>query len=563
MLVTLRVKNLALAAQARVDFGPGLNVITGETGAGKSLLVGGLGLVLGQRADRNLIRTGEEACGAEALFQLHDPSDVDALLEAQGLPPCESGQLIVRRIVKAAGGGQCFVNDSAVTVQTLHELGERLVDMHGPYDHQSLLRTEAQVELLDAFGHLWEAREAYEEAYAAWRALLRERDALSAGSAAELAAQMDLLNYRVQEIEEAALAPDEESALQVEQEVLGQSQRIQELAGRVLQAFDGEEASIYEALVSVHGALVELARLLPEGEDWLREGEALTAGLQALSRSILDRVERLEGDGARLEWLDQRLATYQRLQRKYQTDVPGLLELLGDARTRLQDLGAREERLAAIGGRVAAAESLVRQTGATLSGKRRRAGRQLALAIEGELKALGLLKSAFAVDLGEAEPGPSGLDRIEFLFAPNPGEAQRPLRVIASSGEISRVMLACKAVLANHDRIPVLVFDEIDRNVGGETGLAVGRKLAEVACRHQVLCITHLPQVAVFGGAHFVVSKRVEQDRTFSEVVPVAEDHRVDEVARMLGGVSLTPLTRAHARELLEKAAAETAGGGQ
>ena len=551
MLTSLRVKNLALVENIRVDFKAGLNVVTGETGAGKSILIGALNLLLGDRADRTLIRSGEESCGAEAIFHLADSSDVDAVLDECGLSPCEEGQLIIRRIIKASGSSQNLVNDSPVTLQILKRIGELLVDMHGPHDHQSLLSPEFQVDLLDAFGHLWDERSAYEEVFRRVQALEEKRAALQ-GMGESVEEQIDLLTYRVKEIEDAAPVEGEEEKIEQEHLMVGNAQRILELSGGVLNALSEGEGAVFDALTGAQKKLEELTRLVPEAKAWQEEVLGVAVRVQELCVAIHELADRVEGDPARLDFLDQRLATYQRLRKKYAPTVPEVLAILAQSKERLHTLETRGEQLAALGAEIETTKQILNKQGNALRKKRQGVAEKLAEAVTRELRALGFSHGAFSVDLQECEPKRSGLDDVEFGFAPNVGESMRPLRAIASSGEISRVMLATKVVLAAHDRIPVMVFDEIDANVGGEMGNAIGRKLAEVAQKHQVICITHLPQVAVFGTNHLAVAKSVHDGRTSTAVQPLAAKDRIEEVARMLGGRDLTSVTLKHAREMIE-----------
>jgi len=550
MLATLRVKNLALAENVRVEFQPGLNVITGETGAGKSILIGALDLLVGERADKKLIRAGEEACGAEALFQFSDSSAVDAVLEQFGLEPCADGQLLIRRIVKANGTNQVLVNDSPVTLQVLKQLGDILVDLHGPHDHQSLFSPDFQLDLLDSFGHLWGGRETYEEVYRVLAALEERRQTL-AGGAVDVAEQMDRLAYRIKEIEEAAPGEGEEEKVQREHAVVGNAQRVLELGQGALAAMLDDDASAFNLLAGAQKRLEELARLLPEADGWREEIRQAVVRLQETAAAMHSRLDRVEADPARLEWLDQRLAVYQKLKRKYGASVAEMLELLETSRAQLKDLQTRDEQLAQLDREIAAQREKLETLGLKLRRQRADVAGQLAAGVTAELRALGFAHGAFAVTLRDAAPRASGMDTVEFGFAPNAGEPMKPLRDIASSGEISRVMLATKVTLANHDRIPILVFDEIDANVGGEIGNAIGRKLAEVARRHQVICVTHLPQVAACGAHHLAVSKSVRDNRTFTEVRALDETGRVEELARMLGGRDLTSVTLKHAREML------------
>ena len=551
MLVALRVKNLALVEQVRLDFEPGLNVITGETGAGKSILMGALHLLLGDRADKKYIRAGADACGAEAVFKLADPASLNEMLEGLGVAPCEDGQLIIRRIVKAAGGGQSLINDSPVTLQGLKQVGEQLVDMHGPYDHQSLLSPAFQLEVLDAYGHLAEAGQAYQAVFREISALEAERNELQGGDQ-DVAGQIEMLAFRVKEIEDVAPVEGEDEAVAQEHLTVSHAQRIIELGEGLRSGLQEGDTSAFNAMAAVQQHLEELARLLPEAEEWKKEARSIAIQVQSLNEAVTSALDRIEGDPARLQWLEQRLAAYQKLKRKHGGSVAEILAALAENKARLRKLQTRGERLAELEGRIAATRVSLLKKGRALGKLRREAGSRLAEAVTRELRELGFPHGAFAVDLLEGEPQASGLDTASFGFAPNVGEPMRPLRDIASSGEISRVMLATKAVLAGHDRIPVLVFDEVDANIGGEMGIAVGRKLAQLGKTHQVLCITHLPQVAVHGGTHFAVAKRVREQRTFTEVDRLGGEQRVEEIARMLGGRDLTKVTLQHARAMLK-----------
>ena len=554
MLTLLRVKNLALVEEASVHFEPGLNIITGETGAGKSILIGALYLLLGERADTSAVRAGESQCVVEATFHLADPKAVNAVLEDAGLDPCDHGQLILRRTVKAAGGGQAFVNDAPVTLPLLKRLGALLVDLHGPHDHQSLFLPASQLDILDTFTRAEKERAAYAEAYARWQALLARRAELSA-DVGDLAAQIDLLSYRVKEIEEAAPVEGEEDKVRAEQQTAGDAQRILELGQQVVQAATEDENSALNVLAPARKALEELARLMPAAQDWPADLRAHTDALAALSGAIQRELSNIDADPARLEWLDQRLATYDRLKRKYGPALPDILLTLETSKARLKDLQSRDQQKAAVAKDIAAVEKELQTLGLALRRRRAAAAEKLAPAITAELKALGFSHGAFAIELAPAEtPAASGIDQIEFAFAPNLGEPMRPLRAIASSGEISRVMLGIKVVLAEADRIPLLVFDEIDANVGGETAHAVGRKLAEAAQRRQVVAITHLPPVAACGAHHHAVRKSVQDGRTHTQVVPLDQAARVEELARMLGGRESTSVALRHAAELLAAA---------
>ncbi len=552
MLSRLNIRNLALVDSVSVTFENGLNVITGETGAGKSLLIGALRLLLGERADKSMIRTGETACNIEAVFELADPEPVNAALESVGLPPCDGGTLIIRRTITESGSKN-LVNDSPVTLPVLKTLGDALVDMHGPYDHQSLLKTGAQLDILDAFGQLAADRAAYQEKYKAFQTLDKRFQELSNLDDSGLAEQIELLAWRVKEIEEAKISEEDEAAVQQEHEQIANAQNILELAQTAAGGLTEAEYSAFEGLTAARKACTQLVKYLPDAEAWAEELEGAARTAQEISAAIQSAVEDVNAGPERLQFLDERLALYRNFKRKHAPTVPEILAKLDEWKARLKDLQSRDEQRAAVGTDRAAALVETEKAGRILRKKRQKVAGELADAITTELRDLGFEHGLFEVQLLDLdEPAASGMDEIEFGFAPNAGESMRPLRAIASSGEISRVMLAVKAVLARHDRIPLLVFDEIDANVGGEIANAVGDKLAQVGQTHQVIAITHLPQVAVCGSTHFAVAKRVQDGRTFTRIAKLEGPERTEEIARMLGGKDLTKVTLRHAEELLK-----------
>jgi DNA repair protein RecN (Recombination protein N) len=552
MLSRLNIRNLALVDSVSVSFQNGLTVITGETGAGKSLLIGALRLLLGERADKSMIRTGETSCGIEAVFELANPSDVNAVLEAVGLPPCEEGQLVIRRTITESSSKN-LVNDSPVTLPVLKSLGDVLVDMHGPYDHQSLLHTDAQLDILDAFGHLAGDRAAYQTKYKIFQTLEKRFKELSNLDDSGLAEQIDLLSWRVREIEDANISAEDEAAVQLEHEQMANAQNILELAQTASSGLTESEYAALEGLSAARRACVQLAKYIPEAEAWAEEIESAARTAQEVSAVIQSAVEDINAGPERLQFLDERLAIYRSFKRKHAPSVPEILAKLDEWKDRLKELQGRDEQRATVEADRAAALIEAEKTGRMLRKKRQKVAGDLADAITAELRDLGFEHGLFEVQLLDLdEPAASGMDEIEFGFAPNAGETMRPLRSIASSGEISRVMLAVKAVLARHDRIPLLVFDEIDANVGGEIANAVGDKLAQVGQTHQVIAITHLPQVAVCGHNHFAVAKRVQDGRTFTQIAQLDGTERTEEIARMLGGKDLTKVTLRHAQELLQ-----------
>lgn len=553
MLQQLSVRNLALVEQASILFTPGLNVITGETGAGKSVLMGALSLLLGERAKKDAIRTGEDQCAVQAVFDLDAPEAINQILEDAGMPPCEEGQLMIRRVVKQNGSGQNLINDEPVTLNLLKRIGDRLVDMHGPYDHQSLLSPDTQLKILDAAGNTAEEREAYKQPYADRQALKQRRLELE-GDQDSMEQQLDLLRYKVQELEEADLKADEEEALLEEHTTVGNAQNILEALGGATQAISEAEGNATDALAAVNRFIQSAQGLHPDAEAWAEEIDQIQNQTQELAASLNLAADRIEGDPGRLQWLDDRLAVYSRMKKKYGPSVEEALETLSTSKARLRDLENAEEELAKLEADEKAADAAVQKAGEALRKARQKAAKTLGEQIREQLLDLGFPHGQFEIGIDEAEPKATGIDAIDFRFAPNPGEPISSLKEIASSGEISRVMLAIKAILAAHDQVPVLVFDEIDANVGGEMGNAIGQKMSEVGKFRQVITITHLPQVAVFGEHHMAVRKTVDDGRSFTKVQSLDDEERIEEVSRMLGGKGLTASISEHARELIEQA---------
>jgi len=553
MLSRLNICNLALVDSISIEFRDGLNVITGETGAGKSLLIGALRLLLGERADKSMIRTGEKSCGIEAVFELANSANADAVLEGYGLPSCKDGLLIIRRTITESSSKN-LVNDSPVTLPVLKVLGNCLVDMHGPYDHQSLLKTDAQMEILDAFGHLEEERATYWKEYKIFQGLEKQLAELSSLDNSGLEEQIDLLSWRIQEVQDAHISPEDEQAVLQEHEQVANAQNILELAQTAVGGLTEAESSAFEGLTAARRACLQLANYISEAEAWGEDLEGAVRTAQEISGVIQNRVDDISVGPERLQFLDERVTLYRNLKRKYAPSVPEILEKLEEWKTRLEPLKNRDEQRAMLETECAAARVDLKKEGQSLRKKRQKVASELAKAITEELRDLGFEHGLFDVQLLNGNPTASGMDEVEFGFAPNAGETMRPLRAIASSGEVSRVMLAVKAVLAHHDQIPLLVFDEIDANVGGEIANAVGAKLAQVGSTHQLIAITHLPQVAVFGTHHFAVSKKVHEGRTFTEITSLENEARAEEMARMLGGKHLTQVTLQHAREMLNNA---------
>ncbi len=555
MLNSLRIKNLALVTDLSVELEPGYNAITGETGAGKSVLLGALNLVLGERADRALLRSGCDQCLVEAVFdvtRLRAP--LRDFLDENGLEPCEAGQLILKRAFTAAGTNRQFINGTPTTLTALATVGRWLVDMHGPHDHQSLLQPAQQITLLDAFGGLDATRDAFTELVRQRAGAEGEKTALVVDER-EYSRQLDLLRFQVNEIHQAKLDAAEESRLEADYRRATNAAQLLAACQSALATLNDDESSLLVRANALGRTLQELQRLDATAAP-LTESHAQAVGawrelLQELSRYA----DRVEVDPARLGELEERINLVQSLKRKYGATVADVITFGDEARRKLEDLEGREAALARIDAKLKKLDAEIARAGRELSDRRRAAVPGLRKKVNEQLRDLGFKQSQFDVEITAAPsepgraPGLSGLDRVEFQFSPNPGEPPRPLRAIASSGELARVMLALKTVLAAEDQIPVSIFDEVDANVGGETANAVGEKMRQLGARRQVICITHLAPVAARAAAHYRVTKEVKDGRTLTEIQRLDKSERVEELARMLGGQ--TEIARRHAAALL------------
>lgn len=550
-LASLRIRNLALVEELSWEPSAGFTAITGETGAGKSVLIGALTLLLGERADKELIRSGTDSCTVEAVFENISDGRIDGLLEEFGAEPCEEGRLILKRTLSTQGAGRQFANGSPCTLALLRSLGVLLVDLHGPHDHQSLFSRDQQTRLLDRFA---DAETLCTEFTAARRELLRLREEKASILAGEQAAarEMDLLAHQVREIETATLTPGEEETLAARQRSAANAQRIGEICAQLASGVSEADDSLTSRLGELSRLARELARLDPSSESILQASEAAFSAAEDFSRSISTYSARIEESAGNLDEIEARLDLILSLKRKYGHSIEDILAYHAESAARLASLQAREERRDTLDADISAAASTLEGIGHKLTTKRTTAARKLAEKVRSGLKDLGFAKADFSISLDPLEePSAHGCETADFQFAPNPGEPPKPLRAIASSGEISRVMLALKGALADQDDVPVMIFDEIDANVGGEIAAKVGRKMQDLGKSRQVLCITHLPQVAACASGHFIVSKDIREGRTRTLLSPATGTSREREIARMLGGQSDSAL--AHARALLAK----------
>jgi DNA repair protein RecN (Recombination protein N) len=537
LLQLLRIKNLALVEDLEWEIAPGFTAITGETGAGKSIIIGALQLLLGERADKALLRTGAETCTVEAIFQGDDCAKWNGRLEKSGIEPCD-GDLILKRSLSLSGTNRQFINGSPTTLTNLKELGDDLVDLHGPHDHQSLLSPDRQLDLLDAFAAANEERQKFLRIFRELRALETEHAGLNTAEAAR-EQELELLRHQVNEINSANLSAEEEAQLESRYRLASDSRRLIELASAVATKLSEADDAILAQLGETQKLMRELEKLDPAMATPAMAHESAVVELSEIARDLSRYAENLDLDPEQLAALEQRVSLLESLKRKYGATIADVIAFGERAAERMRKIEGRDEELQRLANEIATRTAELRQTGDKLRKLRTRAAPKLSEMVRRNLRDLGFKQSQFEGRLSEAQiPRPFGFDMVELLFSPNPGEPMKPMRAIASSGEISRLMLAIKSALAAQDEVPLLVFDEIDANVGGEIAHAVGTRMRELAKRHQVLCITHLPPVAAAATSQFVVTKEIRSGRTFTQLREVTGKARREEIARMLGGKS-------------------------
>jgi len=578
MLKLLRINNIAIISELELEFGSGLSLLTGETGAGKSILIDALGLLFGARASAELIRTGEERAVVEAVFE---SAGAARAVEAHGLP-VDGEEIVLRREVHSSGKGKATVNGALVPVSVLRELAPWLAAIHGQHEPQGLLDPETHIAVLDRHAGLADDAEALGGPFRRLREVEAELEALRRDRR-EAERRREMLDYQAAEIERANLSAGEEEALRQEKQIQASAGRLAELSCDAYRLLYGGEDAVVSRLGQVYRKVEELASIDPRLAPHLEAKAGVRAALDDLALFLRDYREGLQVSPGRLDEIESRLDLVERLKRKYGATVEEVIAFGARCRADLVSLGSPEEREAALqrereelaGKYLAAARALSR--------KRRAAARDLEKKMQSELAELAMEKTRFKVqfqpDVAGDDDGAvwteQGLETAEFLISPNPGEELRGLARIASGGELSRILLALNSVATDdepeegpgsaqrsrsnseHGFIPrerkTLVFDEVDAGIGGRVAEVVGRKLRAIAERHQVLCVTHLPQIASMADSHFVVRKRVEHGRTITDVRPLADAERIEEVARMLGGETVTETARRHAREMVKQ----------
>jgi DNA repair protein RecN (Recombination protein N) len=561
VLRELRIKNFAVIDEVGLELGPGLNIITGETGAGKSIILNALGLVSGERGGADIIRHQEDEATVEALFDSLPPA-IAARLGAAGFDGGD--ELVIKRMLNRSGKNRIYLNGSLSPLALLAELGGALVHIYGQHEHHSLLRPETHLNLLDAFGELDGPSQAMREKFAAlsstWSRLTQTREELERHRR-----ERALLEAQAEELGRARLRVGEEEELRASKNILANGEKLHQGCREGEELLYEGDAALVGGLGKYAAKLRDLAAIDPHLQPSVELIDSSLAQLQEAASQLRRYADRVHFDPHALEQIEDRLAEIQRLKRKYNAGVDEMLRLEGEIKRSLENLEQGEEQIAGLEKAFAEARGAAWDEAGKLSVERQRAAKKLKRDMERELRSLGMAETVFEARflsqedkpdqppffIGGKKLGERGMDEVEFYFSPNPGEPVKPLAKIASGGELSRLMLALKSLVLTPGVVSTLLFDEVDAGVGGRVAEIVGKKLKQVAARHQVISVTHLPQIAALADRHFVVEKEVEKGRTFTRVKKLAEKERVAEVARMLGGIKITEQTRRHAEEMV------------
>ncbi|UCE71710.1 MAG: DNA repair protein RecN [Nitrospiraceae bacterium] len=563
MLRELHIRDFSIIDSAAVEFGKGFTVLTGETGAGKSIIINALSLALGERAASEYVRSGTKEAVVEALFDL--PSKKSSSLTVRALKElgieAEDG-LILKRIVSSQGKNRAFINSSMANVQTLIEISRGMIDIHGQYEHQSLLSPENQLDLLDLFGGLTKEREAVATAYEALAALKNRIQKLEEQDK-ERAQRLDILGYQINEIESASLTPGEEEELAAEEKILGSAGHLAEVANQAYDILYASESACLPNLSTIIDNLREITKIDTAAVDSLKSAEEALSLLEEAGYFLRDYKDSVEFNPQRLEHIQERLESVKALKRKYGSSIQEVLEFRDKAAMEHEALHHSEETLGTLKEELEEQKQSFTHMAKDLSKKRQAVARKVESEVVKQLAQLSMPDTQFSIvieqhpgndTLNGLQAGSSGIDSIEFMISPNIGEELKPLAKIVSGGELSRIMLALKGIMAKGDKIPVLVFDEIDAGIGGKTAETVGKKLRALSKNHQVICITHLPQIASYADRHLKIEKQVVGKRTVVRIECLDKKERTSEVARMLSG-ELSEVSLKHAKELLQKSA--------
>ena len=556
MLLELRIRNFAIIDEVNLSFSKGFNVITGETGTGKSIILNAVHLLLGDRAGEELIRSSEEEASVEALFDISSNQEVKEKIKEKSTRINSLGEeeaCLVRRMISRSGRGKAFLNENLTTLGTLSEMGEKLLSIYGQHEHQSLQRAETHLDILDEFGGLVDLREEYREHFERVVSLSGEikrvRDEKERGIK-----EKELMVFQLREIEASGIQTGEEEALKEEQRILSHSRKLMDFVGLSNELLYEGEGSTVERIQTILRQGSEMATIDPSLCEVMRSLETASIQLEEVALNLRNYLRKIEVDPMRLEEVANRLEEIDRLKRKYGPTVEEVLLFKGKVEEALSSLTSNEENLSHLEGILGSFQGEMIALAKKLSWERKRVASELKKSVEKELGSLGMKKTTFEIRMEDGAFSPKGMDRVEFLISPNVGEEVKPLAKIASGGELSRMMLAIKKILARVGGRQVLIFDEVDSGIGGAIAEVVGKTLKELSKHHQVICVTHLPQIACFADNHHSVRKEVKGRRTVTVVDRLEKEAIVDEIARMLGGVKVTEKTQAHAKEMIENA---------
>jgi DNA repair protein RecN (Recombination protein N) len=542
MLKELRIKNLAIIDDLTVKFEGGLNVLTGETGAGKSIIVDALGLAIGSRAQADSVRSGEREATIQAYFDEGGDNIPDLGIDTPD-------GLILRRALSTSGKSKAYINDTMVNLQSLGEVGKSLVDIHGQHEHQSLMSIDKHRFLLDSYGKLQADRGRVEAFYREVQSLRKEEDGLQQ-RVKERRHRQDLLKFQVNEIGAVCLRHDEKKELTEERAILSNLSRLKELTEISYAVIYGSEGSCMEKLSSVITKVKEISSLDQHSSEILDLLESALPLIEDAAISLRSLKDKYDLEPERLAAIEDRIELIKNLERKYGEGEEAIMKYRDGAERELKNLDLSDERLNSVETELKEKEGMLLEAAFSLSEKRKNVAKTIEELVRKELRELAFTDAEFRIDVQQGHNTASGFDRIEFLFSANPGEPPKPLARIASGGELSRVMLALKSILADVDNLPVLIFDEVDAGIGGRTAESVGKKLKRISNKHQVLCTTHLPQIASLGDFHLQITKRQRHGKAYVEVKHLSGKERQDEIARMLSG-KITDASLRHARELL------------
>ena len=560
MLRELHIKNLAIIDDASVEFGKGFNVLTGETGAGKSIIVNALALALGERAAGELIRSGEKEAAVEALFdpppKLSNQSMYESLHDA-GIEIADG--IIMKRLISSQGRSRAYINGSMVNIQTLSDVSRSIIDVHGQYEHQSLLSQEIQLDMLDEYGGLLPERDEVHSLYEKLNNLKRRIAELYI-KGKERAQRLDMLKFQINEINAADMKPGEEEALTEEAKVLGSAVRLTELANHSYDSLYSSESSCITNLSKILGSLKAISEIDPKADGSVKSFKEAIPLIEEVAYFLRDYKDSLNFSPERLDAVQERLELIKGFKRKYGESIKAMLDFKDEAEKEFNELERSEEMIGSLKEELSGLKEAFTEKASRLSKKRGQVAKKIEPLIEAELSKLSMPDTKFSINFSREtgddttdglKAAQNGIDSIEFLISPNVGEELKPLSKIASGGELSRVMLALKGTLSKGDRIPVLVFDEIDAGIGGIAAEAVGQRLKKLSVNHQVICITHLPQIASYADSHLKIEKRVQGKRTVVEIREIEKEERAEEIARMLSG-DASDVSMRHAREMLK-----------